>query len=87
MLEPKAFANAAAIIAVAASFICWLVTVVTPNLAFSIASSWMHMINLNAVRMSSTASFTDAFIGFATLGAIVWISVYALIALYNKLAK
>ena len=39
MLNSKAYANAAAIVAVAVSFVCWVVTATVPDLAFSVASS------------------------------------------------
>ncbi len=87
MLNSKAYANAAAIIAVVASFVCWVTTLVAPDLAFSVASSWTHMINLDAVRMSSTANFGEAIIGFVSMGVVVWVAVYAFAELYNKLSK
>lgn len=87
MLNSKAYANAAAIVVIAASFICWVITVVAPDLAFNVASSWFHMINLDVVRMSSTANFGNAIIGFVSVGAAVWVSVYAFAEIYNKLAK
>ena len=87
MLNSKAYANAATLVVVVASFICWVVTVVAPDFAFNLASSWMHMLNLNAVRMSSTASFGGALVGFVSLGVVVWVSVYAFAEVYNRLAK
>lgn len=87
MLNSKAFATAATIVVVAASFVCWVATLVAPDFAFSVANSWMHMINLDAVRMSSAASFGEAIVGFISLGLITWVTVYAVIEVYNRLAK
>ena len=72
---------------VATSFICWVVTVVAPDLAFSVANSWMHMINLDAVRTSSSANFGSALVGFVSLGVVAWIVSYTLVEVYNRLAK
>mgnify|MGYP001593923413 CR=1 FL=1 len=45
------------------------------------------MINLDVVRMSATANFGEALIGFVFLGAVVWVSIYAFAEIYNRLAK
>lgn len=87
MLNAKAFANAATIVVIVISFICWVTTTVAPDFAFSVASSWTHMINLNAIRTNSTASLGGALFGFVSLGVITWVSVYAVVEIYNRLAK
>ena len=72
MIKSIPFANAAAVVAVGLSFICWVLTLVAPDFVFGIASSWSHMINFDVVRMNSTASFGEALIGFISLGVVVW---------------
>lgn len=87
MIKSIPFANAAAIVAVAASFVCWIATVVAPDFVFSLANSWFHMINLNAVKLSSSASFGEAVVGFISLGVFTWIVVYAFAEIYNRLVN
>jgi len=87
MIKSIPFANAAAVVAVGLSFICWVLTLVAPDLVFGIASSWSHMINLDVVRLATTATFGEALIGFVTLGVVTWVVVYAFSEAYNRLAK
>ena len=87
MLNSKAFANSSAIVAVTAAFVCWLITATLPDFAFSVANSWFHMINLDSVRMNSTANFGETFFGFVSLGITVWVAIYSFAEIYNRLAK
>lgn len=87
MLKSVPFANAATIVVVASSVICWLATVIAPDFIFGLTNSWFHMINLDVVRLSQSASFGGALIGFVTLGVVTWIAVYAFAEIYNKLQK
>ena len=87
MLNAKAFANAATIVTVIVSFVCWVITVILPDFAFNVANSWFHMINLDAVRTNTTASLEEAFFGFLTLGIVVWVTTYGFVEIHNRLIK
>ncbi|OGH17296.1 MAG: hypothetical protein A3C30_01690 [Candidatus Levybacteria bacterium RIFCSPHIGHO2_02_FULL_40_18] len=87
MIKTIPFANAAAMVAVGFSIVCWVLTLVVPDFAFGIAASWFHMINLDAVRMESTSTFGEALTGFVSLGIVVWVSTYVFMECYNYFAK
>lgn len=87
MIKSIPFANAAAMVAVGLSAICWVLTLVAPDFVFGVANSWFHMINLDAVRMSGTSSFGEALIGFVSLGAVTWVSAYVFTECHNYFVK
>lgn len=87
MIKSIPFSNAAAIVAVGFSIICWVLTLVAPDFVFGIATSWSHMINFDVVRLENTASFGEALIGFISLGIVVWVSAYVFTECNNYFAK
>ncbi|MBI2049437.1 hypothetical protein HYT32_00775 [Candidatus Roizmanbacteria bacterium] len=87
MHNPVRLANAATIVVVVASFICWAFVTVAPDFSFSIANSWFHMINLDVVRTSQPVDFGTAIVGAFSLGVVTWIAFYAFAKIYNNLAK
>lgn len=87
MHNPVRLANAATIVVVAGSFICWVLTSVAPDFLFGLANSWFHMINLDVVRSSQPVDFGTAIIGAFSLGVVTWAAFYAFAKIYNNLAK
>ncbi|OGH40419.1 MAG: hypothetical protein A3B41_02830, partial [Candidatus Levybacteria bacterium RIFCSPLOWO2_01_FULL_37_26] len=77
MHNPVRLANAATIVAVVGSFICWVLVTVAPDFSFSIANSWFHMINLDAMRASQAVDFGTAIVGAFSLGIVTWLAFYA----------
>jgi len=87
MHNPVRLANAATIVVVAGSFICWLFVIVAPDFSFGIANSWFHMINLDMVRATQPVDFGTAILGAFSLGVVTWAAFYAFANIYNNLAK
>lgn len=87
MHNPVRLANAATIVTVAGSLICWVFVTVAPDFSFSIANSWFHMINLDVVRASQPVDFGTAIVGAFSLGVVTWVAFYAFAKIYNNLAK
>lgn len=87
MHNPVRLANAATIVTVAVSFICWVFVTVAPDLSFGIANSWFHMINLDVVRLSQPVDFGTAIVGAFSLGVVAWTAFYSFAKIYNNLGK
>ena len=87
MHNPVRLANAAAIVAVALSLVCWVFVTVAPDFTFGLANSWFHMINLDAVRMTQAVDFGTAIVGAISLGIVAWAAFYAFAKIYNNLGK
>lgn len=87
MLNPKAFANAVSIITAVWFVGCWLLSLLIPDLIFNIGQSWMHTINLSAVKTTLTLDPGSFIVGLVTLVGLTWVTTYATIVLYNKWAK
>lgn len=87
MLNSKAFANAATIVAAVFYIICLVISVIAPDLLFSVANSWMHSINLEPIKALSAPSAGSQVWGFITISGLTWITTYITIELYNRFAK
>lgn len=87
MHRPVALANAATIVVVALSLLCWVFVTVLPDFSFWIANSWFHMINLDVVRADKAVDFITAILGAISLGIVTWIAFYAFAEIYNRLIK
>lgn len=87
MLNVKAFANAATVVTVVFYIACALLSYIAPDIIFSFANSWVHTLNLEAVRMSVQINFGTLIYGLISISVLAWVTTYATIALYNKWAK
>lgn len=87
MLNANAFANAAAVVMAVWVVFCALLSYVAPDLLFSMAQSWMHNINLEAVRTTFELDLGKLLWGFVTAVGLTWITVYGTVVLYNRWAK
>lgn len=87
MLNAKAFANAAIVVGIAIYVVCRILSLVVPDILFAVERSWFHTLNLDAVKAVAPLDFGTFLLGGITLGAFVWISIYATVTLYNKWHK
>jgi len=87
MLNAKAFANATAVITAVWVLGCLVLSLIIPDLLFSIAQSWMHTINLSVVKTAFNFDLGSVILGLITAVGLTWITTYATIWLYNRLSK
>ncbi|KKR77072.1 MAG: hypothetical protein UU21_C0001G0126 [Candidatus Levybacteria bacterium GW2011_GWA2_40_8] len=87
MLNSKAFAHAATIVTAVFYLICASLAYIAPDLIVGIGNSWVHALNLEMIRTSTQPSFGVLLYGLVTISAVTWVTTYALIELYNRLAK
>lgn len=87
MLKPKTFANAVTIMVTAAYILCGIISYIAPDLVISIVNSWLHTINLETVRATTSMPLGNFVFGVATFGGYIWILTYSTASLYNRLAK
>ena len=87
MLNAKAFANAAATIMAIWVIVCALLSYLVPDLLFAVAQSWMHTINLDVVKTTFSPDLGSILLGFVSATGLTWVTTYALIETYNRLAK
>ncbi len=87
MLNSKAFANATTAVMAVFYVVCALLSFVAPDVIFGLAKSWMHTVNLESVKTSFSADLGSLLYGFVSATALTWLTTYATIWLYNRLAK
>lgn len=87
MLKPIAFAHAVTIVTAGFYVVCLLLVYTAPGFVFGIAESWVHGIDLEAVRATTPVSLGRAVWGLITITVVTWVTTYATIALYNRLQK
>ncbi len=87
MLKSIAFANAASTVMVIWVVSCALLSFLAPDLLFSVAQSWMHTINLDLVKATFSPNLGSIILGLISAVALTWVTTYATIELYNRLAK
>lgn len=86
-MKPVVLANVATAVGAAFYIICATLVYAAPDLAFSIAQSWFHGINLEVVRATGPASLGSTVFGLISLSVVLWVSAYVAGYLYNYLAK
>lgn len=87
MLNAKAFANATSVVVAIWVIGCSLLAYIAPDLLFTVAQSWSHFMNLQAIRSTFAPNLGTLLFGFATAVGLTWITTYATISLYNKWVK
>lgn len=87
MLNAKAFASAAAVVMAVFYIVCAALSYVAPDLIFSISRSWIHTINLESIKAPFSLDIATLLWGLITISAVTWVTTYATVALYNRLAK
>ena len=87
MLNSKAFAHATTIVTAAFYLVCAALSFVAPDFITSLGNSWVHALNLEAIKIKTQPSFVTLAYGLITISVVTWVTTYALIELYNRLAK
>ncbi|MBI2196371.1 hypothetical protein HYU45_02040 [Candidatus Daviesbacteria bacterium] len=87
MLNAKAFANAAAAVMAVWVVACALLAYIAPGLLFTVAQSWTHTMNLEAVRSTFTPNLGLLLLGLISAVGLTWLTTYGTIVLYNRWAK
>ena len=87
MLNAKAFANAATAVMIIWFIACTVLSYLAPELIFNIIQSWMHTINLEAIKIVSAPDLGSVIWGLTTSSILTWITAWGAISLYNRWAK
>ncbi|MBI2022067.1 hypothetical protein HYS93_04295 [Candidatus Daviesbacteria bacterium] len=87
MLKPVAFANAFAVVGLALFIICRVVSLVAPDLLFTVGQSWFHTFSLSSAREVAPMDLGVFLLGGVTSTALTWLVSYSGASLYNKWAK
>ena len=87
MLKPQAFANAATVVIAVFYIACALLSYIASDVVFGLANSWIHTLNLEAMRMQVQLSFGTLVYGLVSISILTWITAYAFVALYNRFAE
>lgn len=87
MLNAKAFANASTVVLIALYVVCRIVSLVAPDVLFSIARSWFHTFSIDSLKGVAPLDTTTFLFGGVSLAILTWITTYATISLYNRWAK
>ncbi|HBB76347.1 MAG: hypothetical protein A2186_03165 [Candidatus Levybacteria bacterium RIFOXYA1_FULL_41_10] len=87
MLNAKAFSSAATLITAVFYIVCATISFIAPDFVSGIASSWIHSLNLEAIKMRGQLSVGTLAYGLITISVLTWITSFAFVELYNRLAK
>jgi len=87
MVKPIALANAATTVSLGIYVVCRVVSLVAPDLLFSVGQSWFHTFSTESVRSVAPMNIGTFIFGTVTLAVLVWLTFYAGATLYNKWAK
>lgn len=85
MLDTKAFANAAAVVAAVVFVVCRILVAAMPDSMFQVAQSWMHSVAVSPSMMSGASNAW--FLGIVSMVVVVWVVAYMFASLYNSFAK
>ena len=86
-LNEMAFANAFTVVGVGLYVLCRVLSLVAPDLLFSVGKSWFHTFSLDSVRTVVTLDIGTFVLGGVTLGVLTWITFYAGAMVYNNLVR
>ena len=87
MLNAKAFAHAATAVTAVFYVVCATLSYLVPDLIFGIGKSWMHTINLESSKATVIPDLITVIWGLVTILIVTWVTTYAVIWLYNRLAR
>ncbi len=87
MLKSVAFANAFTIVGLGLYVGCRILTLIVPDLLFSVGQSWFHTFNLSTVKGAAPFDIGTFLLGGITFGVLVWVTFYVGAYLYNRLGK
>lgn len=84
--DPKATANALAVVGGALYLICAVWTLVSRSSYMGVMNTWAHGIQLSALP-AKTLDMNTLLLGFVTFTLTAWVSGYAFAYFYNYFAK
>lgn len=87
MLKPVAFANAFTIVGLGLYIGCRILSLIIPDLLFTLGQSWFHTLKVEAVKGGIPMDPGAFLIGGIIFGVLVWITFYTAAYLYNKLSR
>lgn len=87
MLKEKEFANAVTVVSLGVYVVCRVLSLIAPDLLFSVGTSWFHTFSLGSVKTVAPMDLGTFIFGAVSLAVLVWVTTYATIALYNRWAK
>jgi hypothetical protein len=83
MLNAIAFANASTVVTAVFYVLIILATYVAPDFVFNIVKSWLNSVKLDSPKAKTVIPIDKAVIGLVSVSIITWITIYAMIWLYN----
>lgn len=87
MLKPTVFANASTTVGLVVYVVCRVLSLVAPDLLFTIGQSWFHTINLDSAKATTSMDIGIFVLGGVSVAVLVWLTTFAVATLYNKWAK
>jgi hypothetical protein len=84
--NPKATANALAIVGGGWYVLCVLWVLVSRNSYMGILGTWFHGVDYNALP-STSLSFGSVVVGLVSFVVFAWVSGYSFAVVYNKFIK
>ncbi|MBI4990778.1 hypothetical protein HZB96_01660 [Candidatus Gottesmanbacteria bacterium] len=85
--DPKATANALAVVVVSFSLVCAVLAIWAPDLLLSISQSWTHRLDMSLVWMDKAPDLPTIVWGLITVSATAWVTGYAFAHVYNLFLK
>ena len=87
MVKPTILANTLTTVGIGLYVVCRILTLLVPDLIFSVGQSWVHTFSLETAKTAQPFDLGTFLLGGITFGALVWITTYSAAALYNKWAN
>lgn len=87
MLKEVAFANAFTLVSLGVYVVCRVLSLVAPDLLFSVGKSWFHTFSLESMKAVAPFDLGTFIFGAVTLSVLVWATTYVGAFLYNKWAE
>ena len=87
MLKPVPFANAMTAVGLGLYVVCRVLSLVIPNLLFTVGQSWFHTFSLDSSRAVAPMNPGMFLLGGITFGVLAWVTGYAFAYFYNRFAR
>lgn len=87
MLDPKALANASAVMVVIIYLVCVMLLTVAPDLILGFLALTTHSINVELLRSATALNLVNVMIGGTLWVGLTWPTFYFGASLYNNFRK
>lgn len=87
MIYAKALAHGATSVMVAGYVVCLALSYVAPQVLFTLANSWVHVLNLEAIQATVAVSLGTVLWGLVSISILTWVWAYATAVAYNYFAR